>query len=132
VRVVDRYPGFAVAGSCFMSRCMLEPGERVLDTDVDVENLPGYGRLVISERMVRDMVPLFGWTLMTPALERNHAELVAELDDTRAQLHDLMEAMAGIVNLPTVERALSIAARQVAGKATVQEWIDSLPAKASR
>lgn len=135
MRSVAAYPLDAVTGGCFvLSRWEVPEGGQVLDLDIDVENLPNFGRLCLSEDAVRTMVTALGWKLLTPEVEAEMDATQEVLSDALVQLDELVEAMAGMVNLPAVERALDVAARRVSGKDSIQEWVDSLdrPSKAAR
>ena len=69
MRALDAYPHDAVIGTCFVTgRYEVAEGEQVLDTGVDVESLPMFGRLCLSEPAVRDMVGTLGWQIATPEL----------------------------------------------------------------
>ena len=117
----------AVRGGCFLTGLGPNDGGSIVDLDVDIEDLPGVGHMYVSETAVRMMNDVLGLKLVTPAMRTEHDELVLELAETHEKLNELMAAMSGIVNLPAVEHAMSIAARKVAGKESVHEWIDSLP-----
>ena len=132
MRAVPAYPPGVATGGCFITgRYEVGVNERVLDLEVEIDNLPPFGRLCLCEPILQGMVTEMGWRLVTPELQAEHDDLVVELAETHEQLAELMAAMAGIVNLPMVEHAMSVAARKVAGKESVHEWIDSLP-KAER
>jgi len=50
------YPTDAVTGGCFVTRRYeIAPGERIVDLDVDLDTLPAWGRLCVSELGVRMM-----------------------------------------------------------------------------
>jgi uncharacterized protein YunC (DUF1805 family) len=128
MRAVGRYPSDAVKGGCFiLGRYEVRPGEQVIDTQIAVEDLPAFGQLCISADAVRSMCGDFGWALVTDELAEEMAGLMTTNEALRAQIDELINAMAGMVNLPAVERALDIAARKVAGKESIQEWVDTLP-----
>jgi hypothetical protein len=124
MRAVDSYPLDAAFGCCFVLR--RDERERVLDLEVDIDTLPPYGRLCISEAALRCMVVEMGWTLLTPEVQAEHDATLEALSDACVQLDELMGAMAGIVNLEAVTRAMEVAARRVAGKDSIEEWVNSL------
>lgn len=52
----NAYPTDAVTGGCFVTRRYeIAPGEKVCDLDIDLDTLPAWGRLVVSELAVRLM-----------------------------------------------------------------------------
>lgn len=127
MRVTDSYPIDTAKGGCFvLGRYEVPPGQHVLALDLDVEMLPPYGRLCLSEEAVRCMVTTMGWKLLTPEMQAEMDATQEVLADALVQLDELVEAMAGMVNLPAVERALDVAARRVAGKDSVADWVASL------
>lgn len=122
------YPYDAVGGGCFITgRYQFDEGERCLDLDVDLDALPPYGRLVLSERAIKGMVVELGWTLLTPELTEHIDTLEAELSELRSQLDELSDAMAGMVDVPAVRKALDVVARRVGGKDSLDEWLETLP-----
>jgi hypothetical protein len=130
MRAVDHYPPDTVTGACFvLGRFELAPGEMVVDLDRDLEFLPAVGRLCVSEDAVREMNRTLGWRLWTEEAQVEFDATLEALSDVIAQRDELMDAVAGMVNLPAVERALEVAARQIAGKDSIAEWIDTLPPK---
>jgi hypothetical protein len=126
MQTVPFYPPGAVYGCCFLTGSYeLKPGQQAIDLQCDVETLPQVGQLVVSPQAVKMMVDLLGWEIVGP-------DQRAELDGfaaLRTKYDALVEAVAGLVNLPVVERALAKAAEQ-AEMATIGEWIDTMPAKA--
>src|SRR4051812_44307088 len=128
MHATDRYPVNAVKGGCFLlGRYEVGPGHKVMDLDTDLDDLPMHGRLCISEDAVESMVGALGWHLWTQERQDELDAANGALLDACGQLDELMAAMAGLLNIPQVEHAMSVAARKVAGKESVTEWIDSLP-----
>lgn len=128
MRTWDHYPFDSVKGGCFvLGRYEVPRGEKVLDLDIDMDSLPQFGRLCLSEAAVRCMVVELGWELLTPQLSAHLDSLQSEVDDLRAQLDELSDAMVGMVDVPAVRAALEVVARRVAGKDSVGEWLETLP-----
>ena len=101
---VGHYPHDAVKGACFISgRYEVAAGEHVLDTGIDVESLPAYGRLCLSQRAVLDMVETLGLKIATVEMLEAHEAALEALSDATAQLGEMKEAMAAMV---TVRRVL--------------------------
>jgi hypothetical protein len=84
----DRFPVSAVIGCDFVSRSSeLGPGERVVDLDVDLDTLPAWGILCISEATVRNMMALLGFDY--------DPDLAANLKACRAENAALKRTLAG-------------------------------------
>jgi len=97
MHVVTRFPVYAVGNACLVAPFHeLEPGERVIDLDVEVDMLPPSGRLCISEHGVRLMAKELG-------LEISDGHEVDELWAANQRLNDendeLREAIAQIFDV---------------------------------
>lgn len=101
MRILDAWPWGIAFGCDFVDRTRIHvnPGERCVDLQVDCEELPGTGILVLHEATVRDMVIHLGWTLEDP---RYREELMRILTDNEA-LHQENEAL---------RKALAMAAKE--------------------
>jgi hypothetical protein len=102
VRVLDEWPWGIAFGCDFVDRTRITvaPGERCVDLQVDCEELPGTGILVLHERTVRDMVIHLGWKLDDADSLRDEMLRVIGLNEA---LHEENEAL---------RKALTIAARK--------------------
>lgn len=76
------YPADTVTGGCFVSRRYeIAPGEQICDLDTDLDTLPAWGRLCVSELGVRMMANCLGIEIP----EDNVLDANAKLrDDNRA------------------------------------------------
>lgn len=77
----------------------LTPGERVVDIDVDIEALPGFGRVMFKESTVRLMAELIGWKAPDEKAAKKLAKVEAERDAVIAERDMLRAALNGIVNV---------------------------------
>lgn len=102
MRVLDEWPWGIAFGCDFVDRTrfIVAPGERCVDLQVDCEELPGTGILVLHERTVRDMVIYLGWTIEDPHAS-DELRRVTALNEA---LHEENEAL---------RKALTTAARRV-------------------
>ena len=101
----ENLPVGAVGGACFVSGRMPATGERVIDCEVEMEARNPYGRVCITEEIVKEMARMIGWVEYDPTAEqrrtvlRDHIEaLTAERDALRAVFITFMDA-ARLVNI---------------------------------
>jgi hypothetical protein len=99
MRKLSAFPPDSVGGHCFITR-KPRSTEGVIDLNVDLETLPAHGRLCIHPIAVRAMCDLMGWVPVDKAdqkarldeLDRENAELRAQLDEARNALSDVLRA----------------------------------------
>lgn len=99
MHATDRFPLYAAGNCCFITgRYELEPGERVIDLDIETEDVPE-GRLCISETALRRMAHELG-------LDIPEADTLVEIDhlymenQRLGELNDqLREAIAEVFDI---------------------------------
>jgi hypothetical protein len=103
MQVRDAYPATSAGGCCFVTRnAKLRPGERVVDLDVDIDTLPAFGRLCVSETGVALMADALGFTLDPRIAAKVKAQratiraLRAEADGLREALRIVADAVGGV------------------------------------
>jgi hypothetical protein len=110
----DRYPVDAVGGGDFVTgNSTIEPGERIVDLDVDLDALPMWGRLCVHERTVRLMADLLG-LCVDGAMPARLATANDELMRLRAVNRRLRDALGAVVevgalikiNMPEVDEEI--------------------------
>lgn len=91
------FPVGTVGNCCFVTlKSTIPEGEQVIDLDRDVEDMPGWGRLVILPEAVRLMNQLLGWDTdpqKAITIKRLRSELsliTMERDMLRAAIADMM------------------------------------------
>lgn len=98
MRVVGAFPAGCAFNCDFVDRGRAWVGadERVIDLQVDCEDLPHMGTLAIHQNTVESLVTALGWRLEDPA---SRAELLKVMADNRA-LHEenraLRKALAAV------------------------------------
>jgi len=97
------YPVDTVTGGCFITgRYELAPGEQIVDLDVDLEALPAWGRLCISELAVRLLMQQLGWELPEGNVLAANERLRGENKELRRECAELRRALGDIRDaLPT-------------------------------
>jgi hypothetical protein len=107
MQVRDRYPSHAVGGCCFVTKnAVLARGERVLDLDVDVDTMPAFGTLCVSETAVKLMADQLGYVVdagMQAKLKAQRETIVAlraAETDLRAKLANIADAVGGAFVVP--------------------------------
>jgi len=96
MKVFPRVPAGSVRNADMFGKSKLKKGERVLDTLLDVENMPPIGKLVVAESNVVMMAKTLKYGVRTPAEEEL---LQAELESLRAlakELGAVREALANV------------------------------------
>lgn len=97
MHAVDRFPVYAVGNACLIAPYHeLEPGEQVIDLDLEVEMLPPSGRLCISEHGVRQMAQELGLSVSDA---RENDELWAINDQLRQENAELREAIVQVFDV---------------------------------
>jgi hypothetical protein len=97
MHAVQRFPVYAVGNACLVAPSHeLEPGERVLDLDIEVDMLPPSGRLCVSEHGVRMMCNELGLSIDDG---REIDELQATIERLRDENDELREAIAQTYNV---------------------------------
>lgn len=95
----DRFPVDAVGGGDFVSgNSGLEPGERIVDLDVDLDALPMWGRLCVHERTVAMMADLLG-LCVDGAMPARLATANDQLMRLRAVNRKLREALGAVIDV---------------------------------
>ena len=126
MRRCEGYPIDVATGGCFIRRQHAEPGEYTLDTGVELDDLPRFGRLCLSAEAIKAMVVEMGWDLWLPELREQWDRDREELALLRAHNEELVEAVEAMINLPAVHRAVEVAVRRGADKESIGEWIETL------
>lgn len=99
MQVFGSMPPYANGGSCVVTRrSRVEPGERVLCLDVDVESLQPWGMLCVNSSAVKLMVNELGWTLLDDDGERKRAQERRRLTALREENKVLRAALAHIAD----------------------------------
>lgn len=133
MRAQGSYPYDAVGGGCFVTgRYEFAAGERCVVLDIDMDSLPPYGMLCLSERAVACMMNELGWERLSPELNEHLDELESEVERLRSTVEELADAMTGMVDVPAVKAALDVVARRVRGKDGIADWLDTLPKAGAR
>ena len=78
MRVHPRFPSHAAGGADITGNGRLKKGERVIDTQNTVENMPSMGTLCLKESYVLAAVKKLGYTIAD-------AELLEQLDELAAE-----------------------------------------------
>ena len=94
------YPVDAVTGGCFVTRRYeIEPGEMIVDLDTDLDALPAWGRLCVSELGVRMMANCLGIEIpeqnvmeANKKLREENARLKAENTQMRNAVEQILDA----------------------------------------
>jgi hypothetical protein len=126
MRRVEGYPVDAAMGGCFIRRMHAESGEFVLDTDVDLDDLPTYGRLCLSAPAIQSMVTAMGWELLTPEMRDEHEATVEALSDKCQEVAELIEAVDAMVNVAAIQHAVEVVARRSSDRESIGSWVESL------
>jgi hypothetical protein len=100
------YPVDAVTGGCFVTRRYeLAPGELICDLDTNLDALPAWGRLCVSELGVRVMANCLGIDIpeanvidANAKLREDNARLKAQNTQMRRAITEVLDAakLAGI------------------------------------
>lgn len=108
------YPLDAVTGGCIVTRRYeVAPDEQICDLDVDLDTLPAWGRLCVSELGVRMMANCLGLNIVEPgtleALKGENDGLRAENTRMRRAFSEIAHAVnhAGIARYVDTLEAVS-------------------------
>jgi hypothetical protein len=108
----DRYPVDTVTGACLVTR--RSDVEPIVDLDLDVDTLPAWGRICISQTGVRQLMTCLGWELPEENVLAANAKLrddnrVLRKENTglRAAIRNVLDA-ATIAGLDAAASALDV------------------------
>lgn len=97
------FPVGTIGNCCFVTLSSTIPdGEQVIDLDRDVEDMPGWGKLVILPEAVRLMNQLLGWDVdpqKAITIKRLKSELslvTMERDMLRAAIADMIATASSL------------------------------------
>jgi hypothetical protein len=98
VKVLDVYPAGAVGGCCLILKTWeIKPGEKVVDLDIDLDDLPMQGRLVLSQKAVQLLNTELGWKVVdvkeAKSVAAEQAKIIRQLETENARL---LEALRGV------------------------------------
>lgn len=101
MQLFEHYPATAAGGACFITkRYEVEPGERVIDLQIDLETLPAFGHLCVSEKAVRLLNVELGWDVDTDVKQKlkearsRETELRSENRRLRLAINSIIDAAA--------------------------------------
>jgi hypothetical protein len=115
MKVYDRIPTDAHGGGCLINRrATLLPGERIIDTGLDYDQLPIMnGRLCITEGAVAELMSVVGWVRRTDADDEMRIvaeELRHEVVELRRHLQNVLAAADAVdVMAPSLSDAAELA-----------------------
>jgi hypothetical protein len=105
------YPLDAVTGGCFVTRRYeIAPGEQICDLDCDLEALPAWGRLCVSELGVRMMANCLGIEIPEDNILDANAKLREENRRLRTENTSLRKAIAAVLDAAELANLEVIAA----------------------
>lgn len=100
------YPVDAVTGGCFVTRRYeIAPGEQICDLDCDLDALPPWGRLCVSELGIRMMANCIGLEIpeqnvmdANARLREENRRLKGDITRMRSAVHQILGAadLAGL------------------------------------
>jgi hypothetical protein len=96
MKVIGRFPSYAARNADFVTGKRKDG--RVVDLQVDLENLPAVGMLCIHEDTVLAMVKKLGWNLAEPGELEEVTEQLVKLELELAAMKSTMADIAGYVN----------------------------------
>lgn len=100
MRVFDRIPAGAARNADVFGNSLIKQGEKVISLDVELEDMPPVGLLVLRERAVVEMAKKLGYVIAKKTdFEADQAKVEAELDRLRAveaKYHTMQEALADV------------------------------------
>lgn len=98
MRIFNRIPVGAVKNADIFgkSQSSLKENERVVDTAVDIENLPAYGKVVIAESNVLRMAKKLSYGIRSVEEEAELQKELAELRTICEEHSKLKEAIAHV------------------------------------
>ena len=97
MRIHSRIPVGAVGGADIFGSSELDKGERVVDFEIDVENLPMRGKIVVRERTVVAIAGELGYIcILSSTYEAEMADMIAEMDRLREREAHLIDIEAAL------------------------------------
>lgn len=103
------FPTGTVGNACFVTlKSTVPEGEQVIDLDRDVEDMPGWGKLVILPEAVRLMNTLLGWDVdpqKAITIKRLRADVKA-LTEERDMLRGVIADLLSVANKAGIEPAV--------------------------
>ena len=104
----DRYPVDTVTGACLITR--RSDVETIVDLDLDVDTLPAWGRICISESGVRQLMTCLGWELPEENVLDANAKLRADNRSLRTENTALRTAIRNVLDAATLAGLEPVAA----------------------
>ncbi|MET0578241.1 MAG: hypothetical protein ABW122_06255 [Ilumatobacteraceae bacterium] len=96
----NAYPLDAVTGGCFVTRRYeIVPGERIVDLDCDLDTLPAWGRLCVSEQAVRLMAGCLDIEIPEENILDANEKLRTENRKLRAELTKMRHGVREVLNV---------------------------------
>lgn len=93
------YPTDTATGACFITgRYEVPDGEVVIDLDLDVETLPAWGRLCLSQLAVELLMQQLGWERPTENLVDANTRLRDENKVLRVKARQLQNALQNVLD----------------------------------
>lgn len=93
----DAFPVGTALGACFVTGAYeLRDGQKVVDLDRDLEDMPPWGRLCLHPEAVRQMCVLLGWET-DPKLTSRVRRQQATITQLRAEVAELRTALSGVL-----------------------------------
>lgn len=97
MQVRTRFPtGTARNADLITGKYEIKPGDKVLDLDRDLEDMPPFGRMCLHSDTVRLMATTLGWTIEEEASPSKLRKLQSTNDALRAELNELREALRSV------------------------------------
>ena len=101
MKAMAKYPAGTARNADFVTkRAKLKPGERVINLQVDLEDLPASGLLCVSSGTVEAMVRKLDWELLNDDARDLIASMSDELDELRtykSEMESTLEQLKKVV-----------------------------------
>lgn len=103
MQLLGQFPPGCARNCDFVDRTRYTVGldEKVIDLQVELEDLPAVGSLVIHQETVASMVALLGWRLEDPAARDELLRVVALNEQLHEENRALRQALAKVGRQPT-------------------------------